>query len=39
MRLAYQYRLRPTKEQIDKFNRWLDLLRHQYVRHEVVCSK
>ena len=30
MRLAYQYRLRPTKEQIAKFDRWIDMLRYQY---------
>ena len=39
MRLAYQYRLRPTKQQVAKFDRWLEMLRYQYVRHEVVCSK
>ena len=30
MRLAYQYRLRPTKKQATKFDRWIDMLRHQY---------
>ena len=31
MRLAYQYRLRPTKEQIAKFDRWIDMLRYWQV--------
>ncbi|NEO77001.1 transposase [Moorena sp. SIO4G3] len=30
MRAAYQYRLRPTKSQIAKIEKWLDMLRHQY---------
>ncbi|NEO69312.1 transposase [Moorena sp. SIO3H5] len=30
MRSAYQYRLRLTKEQELKVERWLDMLRHQY---------
>ncbi len=30
MRLAYQYRLRLTKSQIAKIEKWLDMLRHQY---------
>ncbi|WP_315787943.1 transposase [Fischerella sp. JS2] len=30
MRLAYQYRLRPTKQQIATFERWLELCRRQY---------
>lgn len=30
MRLAYQYRLLPTSSQVRTFDRWLDLLRHQY---------
>ncbi|NEQ18111.1 MAG: helix-turn-helix domain-containing protein, partial [Moorea sp. SIO3E2] len=27
---AYQYRLRLTKEQAQKVEKWLDMLRHQY---------
>ena len=30
MRLAYQYRLRPTKQQIAELEKWLDMLRAQY---------
>ena len=30
MRSAYQYRLRLTKKQIAKIEKWLDMLRHQY---------
>ncbi|NEP54643.1 MAG: transposase, partial [Moorea sp. SIO3C2] len=30
MRAAYQYRLRLTKEQAQKVEKWLDMLRHQY---------
>jgi putative transposase len=30
MRLAYQYRLRPTKQQIATFESWLELCRRQY---------
>ena len=30
MLCTYQYRLRPTKEQITVMERWLDMLRHQY---------
>lgn len=30
MRLAYQYRLRLTKDQIVEIERWLEMLRHQY---------
>lgn len=30
MRLAYQYRLRPTKQQIATFENWLELCRRQY---------
>ncbi|NEO96072.1 MAG: transposase [Moorea sp. SIO3G5] len=30
MRSAYQYRLRLTKNQIAKVEKWLDMLRHQY---------
>lgn len=30
MRLAYQYKLRPTKSQIEKIDKTLDMLRHQY---------
>ena len=30
MRLTYQYRLRPTKQQIAFFESWLELLRRQY---------
>ncbi len=30
MRIAYQYKLRPTKEQAEKIDRTLDLLRCQY---------
>ncbi|MHC5673018.1 RNA-guided endonuclease InsQ/TnpB family protein, partial [Nostoc sp.] len=30
MRTSYQYRLRPTKQQIDELDRWLDMLRCQY---------
>ncbi|WP_225225671.1 RNA-guided endonuclease InsQ/TnpB family protein [Komarekiella delphini-convector] len=30
MRLAYQYRLRPTSQQIARFENWLDLCRRQY---------
>ncbi len=30
MRIAYQYRLRPTPEQIARFDSWLSLLRWQY---------
>jgi putative transposase len=30
MRLAYQYRLRPTKQQIATFEHWLELCRRQY---------
>jgi putative transposase len=30
MRLAYQYRLRPTAAQIQDLNHWLDMLRSQY---------
>nr|WP_293099786.1 transposase [Okeania sp. SIO2F4] len=30
MRMAYQYKLRPTKEQVEKIDRTLDMLRCQY---------
>jgi putative transposase len=30
MRTAYQYRLRPTKQQAEKINRWLSMLCSQY---------
>ncbi|AOY80275.1 transposase [Moorena producens JHB] len=30
MRSAYQYRLRLTKSQVAKVEKWLDMLRHQY---------
>ncbi|NEO49301.1 MAG: transposase [Moorea sp. SIO4A3] len=30
MRSAYQYRLRPTKSQVAKIEKWLDMLRYQY---------
>ncbi|NEO64814.1 MAG: transposase [Moorea sp. SIO4G2] len=30
MRSAYQYRLRLTKSQVTKIEKWLDMLRHQY---------
>jgi putative transposase len=30
MRIAYQYRLRPTSQQIDTFEQWLELCRRQY---------
>ncbi|MBD2297318.1 RNA-guided endonuclease TnpB family protein [Nostoc sp. FACHB-190] len=30
MRIAYQYRLRPTKQQIATFEQWLELCRRQY---------
>ena len=30
MRVAYQYRLRPSKSQVNEIDRWLDMLRHQY---------
>jgi putative transposase len=30
MRTSYQYRLRPTKQQVVQFDRWLDMLRCQY---------
>ena len=30
MRLAYQYRLRPTKQQVAELDRWLEMLRCQY---------
>lgn len=30
MRTAYQYRLRPTKQQVDKIDRWLSMLCSQY---------
>ncbi len=30
MRISYQYRLKPTKEQEAVMLRWLDMLRHQY---------
>ncbi|AOY79478.1 transposase [Moorena producens JHB] len=30
MRAAYQYRLRLTKSQTEKVEKWLDMLRHQY---------
>ncbi len=30
MRLAYKYKLRPTKQQIEVIENWLDLLRRQY---------
>ncbi len=30
MRIAYQYRLRPTDSQITLMNEWLELLRKQY---------
>lgn len=30
MKITYQYRLRPTAEQIAKMNSWLELLRRQY---------
>ncbi|WP_227873473.1 helix-turn-helix domain-containing protein [Aphanothece sacrum] len=30
MRIAYQYRLRPTPEQTARFDSWLRLLRWQY---------
>jgi putative transposase len=30
MRTSYQYRLRPSKQQIVQFDKWLDMLRRQY---------
>jgi putative transposase len=30
VRTSYQYRLRPTKQQVMQFDKWLDLLRCQY---------
>lgn len=30
MRITYQYKLKPTKEQVAKMETWLDLLRQQY---------
>ncbi len=30
MRVAYQYKLRPNKQQIEAFENWLNLLRRQY---------
>jgi putative transposase len=30
MKTSYQFRLRPTKQQITQIDRWLDMLRHQY---------
>ena len=30
MRIAYQYKLRPNKHQVEVIEKWLDLLRHQY---------
>ncbi len=30
MRIAYQYRLRPSKQQIAIIENWLELLRRQY---------
>jgi len=30
MRLAYQYKLKPTAQQSAMFEHWLDMLRHQY---------
>ncbi|MBW4480600.1 MAG: transposase [Tolypothrix brevis GSE-NOS-MK-07-07A] len=30
MKTSYQYRLRPTKQQIDQIDKWLDMLRCQY---------
>lgn len=30
MKISYQYRLRPTKQQIIQFERWYDMLRSQY---------
>ncbi|MDJ0690693.1 MAG: RNA-guided endonuclease TnpB family protein [Xenococcaceae cyanobacterium MO_188.B32] len=30
MKLAYQYKLRPNKQQIEVLEKWLDLLRRQY---------
>ena len=30
MKMTYQYRLRPTNDQIAKMNNWLELLRRQY---------
>jgi putative transposase len=30
MRIAYQYRLRPSKSQVETIDRWLELLRRQY---------
>ena len=30
MKTSYQYRLRPTKQQVIQFDRWLDMLRCQY---------
>ena len=30
MRIAYQYRLKPTTEQKAVINKWLDMLRYQY---------
>lgn len=29
---SYQYKLRPTKQQAAQFDKWLDMLRCQYVR-------
>ena len=34
MIIAYQYRLKPNKEQIIAIESWLEKLRHQYVRLE-----
>jgi putative transposase len=30
MRTSYQYRLKPTREQAEKIDKTLDMLRHQY---------
>ncbi|WP_375339911.1 helix-turn-helix domain-containing protein [Okeania sp. KiyG1] len=30
MRTAYQYKLKPNKEQVSTIELWLDLLRRQY---------
>ncbi|MTJ18764.1 MULTISPECIES: helix-turn-helix domain-containing protein, partial [unclassified Dolichospermum] len=30
MRTSYQYRLQPTKEQAEKIDKTLDMLRYQY---------
>ncbi|MEH2195561.1 MAG: helix-turn-helix domain-containing protein [Nostoc sp.] len=30
MKTSYQYRLRPRKQQVIQFDRWLDMLRCQY---------